>query len=113
MSTRKLVIALGSGVVALAIVAALNPGNMLTRRSENFSSAAFEQVKVGDSAQSIVASLGEPLEIRPAGSVGDCADCSIYLFLGKPRQWAFRYEEAWALVDKQGLVVRKVRTQEP
>ena len=113
MPIRKPVIAFAVAAFALAVVATLNPGNLLARRSAKFSVAVFERVKVGDPVQSVIAVLGEPLEIQPAGNIGECFECSVYLFLGKPPRWALRYEEAWALVDKQGLVVRKVRTLEP
>ena len=102
-----------AGVLCAAAIAIVNPANILTQGSERFSRSEFDRIKAGDTVESVVESLGEPLEIRNASPIGACSDCRVYLFLGEAPMWVFRYEEAWVLVDDRGLVVQKVQTSEP
>jgi hypothetical protein len=106
-------------LVAVTVVAMLawfvvaNPFNWFVRRSSHFSLERFLEIQKGVRIEEAIAKLGAPIDVVHSRADLGCPGCTAYYFLGDPPPWLFCFDEAWLLVDNQGLVVAKAVNKEP
>jgi len=109
-----------TSVVAFLLLAAFvvcfNPWNWGVVTSSRFTWQRFDTIKAGDSEQTVISVLGEPIRVRAhRNSHSFCAagECKTYVFAARRSSLFLSYQEAWVVVGRDGHVERTIVNQQP